>query len=246
MLKMNNQFNCSLENNCQDKSVPASLLELVAVVLKRPNIKAQSDSATYQPVLTISQLLMFNSSVRRRKELISIPYHCKERETPLPVYLGVMTQTKIRKRQLVDNLYELGLRISYDCIVEISTEVGNKICHYYMMEKAICPPKLKHGLFTTGAVDNIDHNPSYTTAHYSLYGTGISLFQHPDENFYGVMQDVDRDYTTFEVTVAHLPEAYTNIAPIANIRHVPPISKHSGPNKATCQLIPKAVEKKYV
>ena len=122
-LKMNNQFNGSFENNCQEKSVPASPLALVAMVLNGPNIKAQSDSATPQPVLTISQLLMFNSSVRRRKELISTPYHCKERETPLPVYLGVMTHTKTRKHQLVDHLYELGLSISYDRVLEISTEV---------------------------------------------------------------------------------------------------------------------------
>ena len=67
MLKMNNQFNGSFESNCQE-SVPASLLALVAMVLNGTNIKAQSDSATPQPVLTISQLLMFNSLVRRRKK----------------------------------------------------------------------------------------------------------------------------------------------------------------------------------
>ena len=214
MLKMNNQFNGSFENNCQEKSVPASLLALVAMVLNGPNIKAQSDSATPQPVLTISQLLMINSSVRRHKELISMPYHRKERETPLPVYLGVMTHTKTRKRQLVDNLYELGLSISYDRVLEISTEVGNKICHYYMMEKAICPPKLKHGLFTTVAVDNIDHNSSSTTAHDSFHGTGISLFQHPDENCYGVMQDVDRDYTTSFIIIIIIIQELKKAKPV--------------------------------
>lgn len=28
-----------------------------------------------------------------------------------------------------------------------------------MMEKVTCPPKLKCGIFTTAAVDNIDHTP---------------------------------------------------------------------------------------
>ena len=69
------------------------------------------------------------------------------------------------------------------------------------------------------------------------------MFQHPDENCRGVMQDVDRDYTQ---SATHLPVTYTNIAPIANIRYDPPISKQSGPNKATCQLIPKAVEKESI
>ena len=40
MLKMNNQFNGSFESNCQENSVPASLLALVAMVLNGPNIKA--------------------------------------------------------------------------------------------------------------------------------------------------------------------------------------------------------------
>ena len=34
-------------------------------------------------------------------------------------------------------------------------------------------------LFTTAAVDNIDHNPTSRTAQDSFHGTGISLFQHP-------------------------------------------------------------------
>ena len=41
-----------------------------------------------------------------------------------------------------------------------------------------CPPKLRRGLLTTGAVDNIDHNPSSTTAKDSFHCTGISLMQH--------------------------------------------------------------------
>ena len=43
----------------------------------------------------------------------------------------------------------------------------------------MCPPNLREGLFTTAAIDNIDHNPSSTTTTDALHGTGISLFQHP-------------------------------------------------------------------
>jgi hypothetical protein len=43
----------------------------------------------------------------------------------------------------------------------------------------VCPAILQKGLFTTSAVDNIDHNPSPTTATISCHGTGISVFQHP-------------------------------------------------------------------
>ena len=88
-----------------------------------------------------------------------------------------MIHTKTRKRELVDQLFDLGLSVSYDRVLEISTELGNKVCHYYQTQKAVCPPQLKCGLFTT---DNTDHNPSSTSARDSFHGTGISLFQHPD------------------------------------------------------------------
>ena len=91
-----------------------------------------------------------------------------------------MVHTKTRKSELVDNLYEFGLSISYNHVLEISTDLGNTICHHYMIEKAVCPPELKGGLFTTAAVDNTDHNPSSTSSHDSFHGTGISLFQHPE------------------------------------------------------------------
>ena len=163
-------------------------------MLNGPNIIAQLSSSTMpQPVLTISQLLMYNNLVRHRKDVTSTTKHSKERETPLPIYLDVMIHTKTRKHELVDNLYELGLNISYDRVLEISTDLGNKICHHHMTEKVICPPKLKCGLFTTAAVDNIDHNPSSTSAHDSFHGIGISLFQHQDVNFSGFTRDIVTD-----------------------------------------------------
>ena len=53
--------------------------------------------------------------------------HSSEREPPLPVYMGLMTHTNTRKRTIVDELYNLGLSISYDRVLDISTEMGNKV-----------------------------------------------------------------------------------------------------------------------
>ena len=49
----------------------------------------------------------------------------------------------------------------------------------------VSPSNLKLRLFTTGAVDNADHNPSSTTALGALHGTAISLSQHPTRENYG-------------------------------------------------------------
>ena len=46
------------------------------------------------------------------------------------------------------------------------------------VEGLVCPSVLQNGIFTTAAVDNIDHNPSLMTSHSSFHGTGICMFQH--------------------------------------------------------------------
>ena len=55
-----------------------------------------------------------------------------------------------------------------------------------LFEGLIYPSVLRKGLFTKAAVDNSDHNPSSTTSKSSLYGTGISIFQHPSGNDSGI------------------------------------------------------------
>lgn len=179
--------------------------------------------------------------------LTSTTRHSQEWEAPLPIYLGMMIHTKTRKRELVNILYELGLRISYDRVLGISTELGKKICHHYRMEKAVCPPQLKGGLFTTAAVDNIDHNPSSTSAHDSFHGTGISLFQHPDSNFIGFSWTIVTTHgdNPTKGTITRLPETYTSMPPVNLVRQDPPVPKQDGPNKADCQLIPEAMQKEY-
>ena len=66
MFKIMNQFTGSIEVSCHQDSVPVSLLELVAMILNGPSIKAQltTSSDILQKVLTIAQL-MYNRLVRR-------------------------------------------------------------------------------------------------------------------------------------------------------------------------------------
>ena len=83
-----------------------------------------------------------------------------------------------------------------------------------MEDGVVCPAILQKGLFTTSAVDNIDHNHSATTATISCHGTGISVFQHPVSSTFS-------DSRTFEFkgqkpkskAISCLPETYTNVKP---------------------------------
>ena len=73
-------------------------------------------------------------------------------------------------------------------------------------KQVVCLPKMRGDVFTTAAVDNIDHNPSPTTSKQSFPGTGVSLFQHPAI----AGQGVDRSIVIVggaagQKTVGHLP-----------------------------------------
>ena len=148
MFQMKQKFSGSFDAQCQEESVPTSLLALMAMVLYGPSIKTQSSSASLpQPAVTISQLLMFNSIVRCRENTTSsTTRHSLDRETPLPVCLGVMIHTRTRKRDLVNTLFDLGLSLSYDRVLAISTQLGNQICEQYEVQKVVCPPQLKRSL----------------------------------------------------------------------------------------------------
>ena len=63
---------------------------------------------------------------------------------------------------LIDKLYDVGISISYDRVLGISTELGNKVIDQFSHDKVVYPPSLKVGAFTTAAIDNIDHNQSPT------------------------------------------------------------------------------------
>ena len=79
-----------------------------------------------------------------------------------------------------------------------------------------CPLNLNCGLFTVGALDNIDYNLSSTTGQRSFHGTGISLFQFPSSS-------VDGTQSRSPITLPpgkpdrniHLPESYTTVPAIS-------------------------------
>jgi len=182
MLDTKSKFNGTFNNSCQQESVPESLKTLTGMILGGTDFKTQpSDTTEAQTTLSISHLILFNATKRRRDSGTTgaSNYHSRDRQPPLSIYLGLMTHAETRKRTLVDKLYNPGLSISYDRVLELSTDMGNSVCARFESEGVVCPPKLLKGVFTTAAVDNIDHNPSCVTAQGAFHGTGISLFQHP-------------------------------------------------------------------
>ena len=223
MFDMSYKFKGTFEDHCQENAVPDSLVAFVSMILDGTTIRDEPELGTTQSALSIAQLIRFNSHARRRKESIS-SRHKLSNETPLPIYIGLELHAQTRKRQLIDIMFQLGLSISYDRVLGISTQLGNGVCQQYQTENVVCPLKLRKELFTVAAVDNIDHNPSSTTAKDSFHGTGISLFQQPtvekpgtDRGLPILNENIPRK------SIAPLPQSYTTIQPVIDIRKDQPL-----------------------
>ena len=159
--------------------------------------------------------MVFNSAKARNKSTKQTAIrHNTQREVPTPVYLGLKIHAATRKRGLIDKLYKLGLSISYDRVLRISSSVAPSIIQRFETEGVVCPPQLKIGLFTTGQVDNIDHNPSSVTSADSFHGTAHSLCQHSAVENEGVAREqIVLGEEATEKRIPALPLTYTNILP---------------------------------
>ncbi|VDI71978.1 Hypothetical predicted protein [Mytilus galloprovincialis] len=94
--------------------------------------------------------------------------------------------------------------------------MANDACRRYVQEGIVCPTNLLQNVFTSSAVDNIDHNPSSISLKAAFHGTGISLFQHISEDVQGVVQTFDQSEPILKCQskrVPLLPESYSNLPP---------------------------------
>ena len=104
--------------------------------------------------------------------------------------------------------------------------MGNKVCQQFHHEQVVCPPKLRENVFTTAAVDNIDHNPSSTTAKESFHVTAISIFQHLSFAGEGLSRDiviVAGSGNASSRTLDHLPHYYTEVPAVATSMKKPSV-----------------------
>ncbi len=161
-----------------------SLKSLVSLILNGPNLKDQ-DKHESQSCLTISQLLYYNVKKKSSDSAVKVR-HTLLREPPLPIYIGLNMHQLTRSKKLVQQLYRMGICIAYDRVMEIEEWIATSTSERFIEDGVVSPACLRKGLFTVGALDNLDHNSSATTSQSSFHGTGISLFQLPTKEKPGV------------------------------------------------------------
>ena len=207
--------------------VPPSLLGFVGMVEHGADIKSQLRFGASKTDLAMAQLLQY-ICYAGFKEGAPTHRHSKDRETPFPIYIGLSVFAKTRMKKLIEMLHANGLSISYDHVLEISAELGDAVVSKYIMDGVVCPLELRRGLFTTSAMDNIDHNPSASSSTTSFHGTSISLFQHPTHENEGEEQEILQVRGTKVKKVPELPDSYANIKPAHFTNKSPPPSQVTG------------------
>jgi hypothetical protein len=198
----------------QDSTVPPILRMLVKLIINGPqSMTATGETATEpQAVTTISQLLAFN--IKSYNSSTKTKGQGRSREPPVPVYLGLKVHSLTRSQDIVNILHKSGLGISYKRVLAISTDIANSVLKMYDTNGVVVPPQLSKSSFTTGVVDNVDINPSSTTAMDSFDGTSISLIQHGSGSDITHISVFDESVMG-KTHVAQLPLHYTHVEPIA-------------------------------
>ena len=205
------KFNGCFSSQCQENSLPSSLKCLISLIYNGPNLKDQ-DKQESQACLSVGQLIVFNmkkSSPGGMRER-----HTLDREPPLPIYIGLNIHQQTRNKKLIMQLYHMGISISYDRVLDLEDRIATSVCEQYEEDGVVSPACLKKGLFTVGAIDNLDYNPSSTTSQSSFHGTGISLFQFPTKDNPGI----DRPPTALPQSTGrkyNLPDSYEIVPAVA-------------------------------
>ena len=214
MISKGFSFGGNFYDGCVEDSLPPALLQFVCMIEHGVDIKSQLEFGASKSDQAMAQLLQYNCYARYREGAKTFR-HSKERETPFPVFMGMSIYAKTRKKVLIDLLHDHSLTIPYDRVLEISAQLGDAAVGKNIEEGVVCPSVLRKRLFTTAAMDNIDHNPTATTATTSFHGTSVSLFQYPTQANDGEKRE-SFEIRNFNVKkVPELPETSTNIHPAA-------------------------------
>ena len=126
----------------------------------------------------MSQILMYKARKRKQKEDSASSQQSLKREPPVPLYVGLNIHTLTRNKGIVDRFEKLGLSVPCDRVLQVERVLAQNLCKQFREENIVCLPSLHKELYTVAVIDNIDHNPSSTTATGSLHGTAIIIMQH--------------------------------------------------------------------
>ena len=195
-------------------NIPENLLTLIRMILDGTDV-AEFSKQRLTAAESICQLIMFNSIKRKRNVSLSEDIRHKiDRENPLTVYTAMKLHVKTRNKEVINRMNELGLCISYGRTLKLSEDLCNNVMDLYEQNGTVCPPTLPKGVFTTTALDNLDHDPKSTVANWTFHGTALSMTCHVDENYHSLEPSFPKSSANLKKSYALL-ESYSIVPPVS-------------------------------
>lgn len=84
--------------------------------------------------------------------------HSVEHEQLFPNYIGLNVHVQTISKQLVQQLNQIGISISYDRFIQIEDWLAKATCGHFEVECVVVPACIRKGPFKVGALDNFDPN----------------------------------------------------------------------------------------
>ena len=240
-LQKHQEFTGSFSTSSEAESIPTTLRSFLCMLLDGPSIdQPPPESKKSKVVTSIGQQIIFNSVGRRSKKHDSVPRHNRDKETPASLYMAMKLHLQTGRKSLINDFHQRGLCISYDRLRTLSTDIANSVIYHWEQIGVVVPPQAVKHVFTTGGYDNIDHNPSSTTATSALHGTCISIHQHFSLDTQNVenLDDILNPDEMGKKNVRPLPNNYTDMdmnVSLSNneVLYVPALMTNSHPIPAT-------------
>ena len=240
IMKQENKFTGSFNNSCQNQSVPKTLLALTSALIDGEMTSCNQPS---QEALSVAQIIV--SQTRRpskRKAKLKKPTrrrHNPKQETPLLQYVGLKIFYTSRSRQLIEDLYNVGLSVSYDRVLELIKMFYEGLRRAYIEHSCFFPRILRKSIFSVWLKDNIDVNPKANFNKSSYHGTSSSIIQFRQSKDDGeefppaqFPEKVNRE----SKKLAPLPSEYTSVKNVYPAKfntelHAPPSPDHVSPTE---------------
>ena len=193
MSKVSSTFNNSFPPGCQKASVPILQLQILCSLLIDGcdlQIKGLSQLSK-----TIAQIVMYKyrKMTGHSSSVTSLCRHVKERETPVPVYVGLKLYASLHRKTVIQCFFSLGLSISYDRCLSICNNISLNMLKKCNLEDVFVASHLTLETFTIIAKDNIDLNAISTKVKKHFHGISMTTMQFPSNENQGVKQNVVYD-----------------------------------------------------
>ena len=127
MSKVSNTFNNYFPADYQKASVPIQLQILCSLLTDGCDLQIKGLT---QSSKTIAQLVTHSSSVTSLRRPV------KERETPVPVYVGLKLYASLRTKTVIQRFFSFGLSLSYDRRLPICNNISLNMLKKYDLEGA--------------------------------------------------------------------------------------------------------------